>query len=97
MPKALDSISQDRPLRLVVESGSWCHLLLQDRKPILCKQDYFMPLYPSVKFSWKFSAWPSCPQGERKRMVNLFRVSHAQAESQAGQEVKRQHISGCHL
>lgn len=89
---------QGRLLRGAVESGSWCHLLLWNRAPMLCKQDHIMLLSPSVKFSWKFSAWPSCPQGERQGMVNLICVSHPQAENQAGQEVGRQHnISGCHL
>lgn len=98
MPKALDRVVQGRLLRGAVESGSWCRLLLQDRVHMFCKQDHIMPLSPPVKFFWKFSAWPSFPQGERQGMFNLICVSHVQAENQAGQEVGRQHnISSCHL
>lgn len=85
VPKALGRVGQGGALGRAVESGSWCHLLLQDRKPTANK--ITSCLSPSVKFSWKFPAWPSCPWGERKRMVNLFCVSHAQVESWLGQEV----------
>lgn len=37
VPKALDKVGQGGALRWAVESGSWCHLLLQDRKPTASK------------------------------------------------------------
>ena len=74
-----------------MNSGGWCHLLLQDRKSALCKLHHYVPLSPGAKFSWKIPAWLSCPQGDWKGIVICF-DSAMLGLSWAGQEVGKQSI-----